>query len=243
MTVVNQQANVFYELRFRNQFLESKGAAFQDLFVALMSKAHPGDFFPCRPWGNVGDRKNDGYLKSERTLFQVYAPNKMRMAAAVAKIRTDFTEALPYWRGYFDTWVFVHNSDGGLSPGVIVQLLELEKQNAPISVVHWGFEELLARFRRLSPEALRALYGSPPPGTDEKPSAARSKLKLAKELTRDGKGSEAFEAMTEALAIARAEKDDEQEVEILVALALSRRQAALLQGGGVKGWQFRVERC
>jgi hypothetical protein len=58
---MDQQGSAFYELRFRNQFLESKAMAFQNLFVAVMSKAHLADFMPCRPWGNVGDQKNDGY--------------------------------------------------------------------------------------------------------------------------------------------------------------------------------------
>ena len=119
LPIMDKQTKTFYELRFRNQFLESKATAFQDLFTALMSKAHPGDFIPCRPWGNIGDRKNDGYLKSERMLFQVYAPNELKAADAVAKIERDFAEALPHWRDYFDTWVFVHNAHGGLPPGVI----------------------------------------------------------------------------------------------------------------------------
>ena len=36
----------------------------------------------CRPWGDRGDRKNDGFLKSERRL-QVYAPNEMSEAKAI----------------------------------------------------------------------------------------------------------------------------------------------------------------
>ncbi|HEX3553588.1 MAG TPA: hypothetical protein VIA62_10205 [Thermoanaerobaculia bacterium] len=162
---MDEQTKTFYELRFRNHFLESKAAAFQDLFVAIMSKAHPGDFIPCRPWGNIGDRKNDGYLKSERTLFQVYAPNEMKAADTVAKIERDFAEALPHWRDYFDTWVFVHNSHGGLPPGVIAKLLEIEQAHTPIVITHWGFDELILRFQRLSVEALRSLYGSPPSGS------------------------------------------------------------------------------
>ncbi len=55
-----QQLN--YEKDFRIAFLESKGDGFQRLFEKLMMKAHPNDFMACRPWGNVGDRKNDGYL-------------------------------------------------------------------------------------------------------------------------------------------------------------------------------------
>jgi tetratricopeptide (TPR) repeat protein len=218
---MDQQASALYELRFRAQFLESKAAAFQDLFVAVMSKAHPGDFMPCRPWGSVGDRKNDGYLKSERTLFQVYAPNELRMAETVSKVVADFTEALPHWRDYFNTWVFVHNAHGGLPPDVVAKLLELERLHTPIRVLHWGYDELLLRFRLLSPEALQSLYGYVPPSVEtKKPNEIRSKLKLAQELARGGKHSDAVREMTEALAIARAVEDEEEEVEVLVALAI-----------------------
>ena len=162
LIAMDESTEVFYELRFKTQFLEAKGAAFQDLFVAIMSKAHPSDFMPCRPWGAVGDRKNDGYLKSERRLFQVYAHNELKVSQTIAKIREDFTEALPHWRDHFGTWVFVHNTTGGLPPDVIATLLDLEKYHGQIKVEHWGFEELLLRFRKLSPDALRSLYGSPP---------------------------------------------------------------------------------
>ena len=218
---MDEQASTFYELRFKAQFLESKAAAFQSLFVAIMSKAYPEDFIPCRPWGKVGDRKNDGYLKSERTLFQVYAPNEMRVADTIKKIETDFSKALPYWRTYFDMWVFVHNAHEGLPPDVIAKLLELERQHAPITVTHWGFDELLLRFKMLSSDALRSLYGSPPRGTEEKSkSAARAKLYLAQDLVRSGKQSEAIGEMKEGLALARAVGNEEEEAEILVALTI-----------------------
>ncbi len=217
---MDDQARTFYELRFRAQFLELKATAFQDLFVAIMSKAHPEDFIPCRPWGNIGDRKNDGYLRSERTLFQVYAPNEMRGAETVNKVEKDFAGALPYWQRYFDTWVFVHNACHGLPPNVIAKLLELEENHPPITVIQWGFDELVLHFRLLSAEALCLLYGSPPGGEAKESSEARRKAKLAQELLRDGKHSEAIREMTEELAIARALNDEEKEAEILVGLSL-----------------------
>lgn len=110
-----QQLN--YEKDFRIAFLESKGDAFQRLFEKLMSKAHPNDFMACRPWGNVGDRKNDGYLPSARILFQIYAPNEMSAAEATKKIDEDFEGAKEHWEKYFDEWNFVHNApDGRLGP-------------------------------------------------------------------------------------------------------------------------------
>ena len=82
-----------YEKDFRIDFLEARGDAFQRLFERVMSLAYPRDFLACRPWGKVGDRKNDGYLPSQRTLFQSYAPNEMTAADAVKKITEDFDGA------------------------------------------------------------------------------------------------------------------------------------------------------
>lgn len=61
----------------------------------------------------------------------------------------------------------------------------------------------------------------PPPLDAKKPSEIRRKLKLAQELTREGKSSDGIKEMKEALAIARADGEQEEEVEILLALALS----------------------
>ena len=81
-----------------------------------MGLAYKADFMACRPWGNRGDRKNDGFLKSERRLFQVYAPNEMTEAKAIAKIQEDFEGAKAYWGKHFDKWVFAHNAVKAFRP-------------------------------------------------------------------------------------------------------------------------------
>lgn len=106
----------YYEQKFENNFLRCKGVEFQAFFVRLMGLAYKADFMACRPWGNQGDRKNDGFLKSERRLFQVYAPNEMAATEAKAKINEDFIEARKYWDSHFDKWTFVHNASDGLPP-------------------------------------------------------------------------------------------------------------------------------
>ena len=63
-------------MAFRCRYLGSRAEQFQDLFADIHG-SHDEDFIRTRPWGNRGDRKNDGYLRSERTLFQVYGPNEM----------------------------------------------------------------------------------------------------------------------------------------------------------------------
>ena len=89
-------SRAYYEVVLENRFLKKKGNEFQDFFSEIMEKCHPGDFQRVRPWGKSGDKKNDGFLKSERRLFQVYAPNDMTEAAARKKITEDFAGAVKH---------------------------------------------------------------------------------------------------------------------------------------------------
>lgn len=153
-----QQLN--YEKDFRIAFLESKGDGFQRLFEKLMSKAHPNDFTACRPWGSVGDRKNDGYLPSARILFQSYAPNEISATEATKKINEDFAGAKAHWEEYFDEWIFVHNApDGRLGPHIIKALAELRQANPKIRIGHFGYEEMLTKFRQLRLRDLESWFG------------------------------------------------------------------------------------
>lgn len=151
----------FYELSFRVAFLEKRADEFQDFFSSIMEKSYPADFVRVKPWGNVGDRKNDGYLRSHRILFQCFAPNEMKAADCIAKIDEDFCGALPYWKEHFDTWVFVHNARDGLGPDVTKKLLDLNA-HPNVSVTHWGFEELRKQVFLLSEDDLASLFGPAP---------------------------------------------------------------------------------
>ena len=160
----------YYELAFRTMYLEKTGFEFQGFFADVMSKCHPDDFIPTRPWGSRGDRKNDGYLRSERTLFQVYAPEELNEERkALNKIEEDFFGALPHWREFFDLWVFVHNARPrhGLPAPIEQKLLTLEAAQSNFRVRQWGFEELRQRaFGRLHELDLAALLGPAPSRAD-----------------------------------------------------------------------------
>lgn len=154
--------DAYYELRFENAFLRAKGDEFQTFFERLMGLAYKADFMACRPWGNQGDQKNDGFLKSKRQLFQVYAPNEMEASKAVAKIKEDFEGAKVHWAKHFDKWTFVHNATDGLPPHIQRLLLDFEKKNAGITLESWGLEELRKVFRRISQEDCASWFGSAP---------------------------------------------------------------------------------
>lgn len=151
--------DAYYEHKFEIEFLRAKGDAFQSLFERLMGLAYKADFMACRPWGRQGDRKNDGFLKSERRLFQVYAPNEMDAASANRKIAADFDGAKQHWRKHFDKWVFVHNATDGLPPHVQQLLLDLEEANTGIRLEPWCLEELRQVFRGLSADDKASWFG------------------------------------------------------------------------------------
>lgn len=152
----------YYMQRFEILFLRAKGNEFQTLFERLMGLAYKADFMACRPWGKIGDRKNDGFLKSERRLFQVYAPNEMTAKEAIAKISEDFEGAKLHWGTHFDKWVFVHNASDGLPPHVQTLLLNFEKANSGITLEPWSLEEFRLIFRKLTTDDLVPWLGAAP---------------------------------------------------------------------------------
>ncbi len=157
---MNRIQQLSYEKDFYLAFVSAKGDEFQRLFEKLMQKAHQNDFMACCPWGNLGDRKNDGYLSSTRTLFQCYAPNEIEAKKTIKKIHEDFQGALKYWKEDFDEWAFVHNAPNGrLAPTIIKTLLELRQQNPGLKISHYGYEEMLTRFRQLSLQDLESWFG------------------------------------------------------------------------------------
>lgn len=157
----------YLELRFRER-CRDVGESFQDFFSTLMELRYPkGDFIRVRPWGDVGDRKNDGYLSSKRYLFQCFGPRSMSpLKKCLAKVKEDFAGALPYWKKYFDTWVFVHNGIDGIAPDLAELLLQLSAKHKPLNALPWGFTDLHSEFAQLSERDMETLVG-PVPGIKE----------------------------------------------------------------------------
>lgn len=87
-------------LMLRNKILSAEGSAFESLFSEIMAKHNP-NFEQVKPYGNVGDRKNDGFDKTTGEYYQVFAPENLEkektIADAVKKLDEDFKGLYDYW--------------------------------------------------------------------------------------------------------------------------------------------------
>lgn len=149
-----------WEVVFQLACLKRRGDEFQDLFTQIMERRDAG-FQRVRPWGNQGDRKNDGWSPARRMLFQCYAPSTLTAAKLEAKLVDDYEGAIEYWRPYFDTWVFVHNDQDGMGPAVSRRIAELDSRSEHITCVAWGIPELREEFACLHDADRRAILGPP----------------------------------------------------------------------------------
>ncbi|SNB85091.1 hypothetical protein SAMN02745831_02440 [Streptomyces sp. PgraA7] len=160
---VNDRIVALYEMAFRDRYQESFEDEFQEFFSEIMEKVYPdGDFVRVRPWGQVGDRKNDGYLISQRTVFAVYAPRKPTASGTRKKVETDFAECLPHWNEYLDRWIFVHNDREGLGPDALKVILEINSKQGSDVARPWGREALRSRVMDLSMTDLKSLFPNVP---------------------------------------------------------------------------------
>ncbi len=97
---MNPEEKALARLKFQICVYRSDGQAFEDLFVAVMNRAHKG-FKAVKPQGRHGDRKNDGYIPDLGIYYQVFAPENIEKKASAAhackKVVEDFSGLKEYW--------------------------------------------------------------------------------------------------------------------------------------------------
>lgn len=147
-----------WEIKFRLACAERRGEAYQDLFAQIMERRDPA-FQRIRPWGNAGDRKNDGWSPARRMLFQCYAPSTLSASDLASKLSEDYAGAIDYWEEYFDSWVFVHDDLTGMAPIVAKKIAELDKKSMHVSCTAWGQPELREEFAGLHDADRAAILG------------------------------------------------------------------------------------
>ncbi|MGD9638724.1 MAG: ABC-three component system protein [Alphaproteobacteria bacterium] len=111
---------------FQNKIYESDGSEFEKIFTKIMNY-RDSDFQQLKPWGNIGDRKNDGCNTKTATYYQVYAPEDITKSypEAINKLETDFDGLKKYWSPIENFFFVVNdkykgvNADGLIKIGII----------------------------------------------------------------------------------------------------------------------------
>lgn len=142
---------------------EADGDAFQRLFEKVMQQVEP-TFVRVRPYGNIGDRKNDGMLLDDEAgvVYQVYSPDELKQSETKKKIEEDLAGAAKHWseKG-LRKWVFVYNVRRGLPPDIPAVLVDQAKLYPELELDHMPSDALWEHLRGLSLQKRSEILGAP----------------------------------------------------------------------------------
>lgn len=162
----SQDERLIFKLMLEARLLRSNGAAYESLFVDVMTASEPG-FRAVKPQGNIGDRKNDGWVKDAGKYWQVYAPEDPsdKESKATAKLNEDFAGLYAYWNAISPIREFyfaVNDKGNGCYPTTEAALATIQKAYALQKAEPFGMKCLMDRFLGLSREQMIGIIGLPP---------------------------------------------------------------------------------
>ena len=113
---MNVQERTIARHLFQNKIFRADGQIFEDIFSAIMNYAET-DFQQIKPWGNIGDRKNDGYIETKGIFYQVYAPEDIRKSYTnvVGKLKKDFDGLKAQWSPVNEFYFVVNDKYKGVN--------------------------------------------------------------------------------------------------------------------------------
>ncbi|WP_353570772.1 ABC-three component system protein [Candidatus Albibeggiatoa sp. nov. BB20] len=166
---MNREEKYIARLMFENKVLKANGQVFENLFTEMMTYSRP-EFVQIKPYGNIGDRGNDGYERSFGRYFQIYAPEnptyKNTIAKAVDKLTEDFEEKLlPHWGKFCELkeFHFVFNDKRTGSNFNIEEALTNLAEKHNIQAKAFLYRDLEDEFFKLTDEQIEAVVGFLPP--------------------------------------------------------------------------------
>lgn len=127
---MNSDERYLITILFKNKIYKSNGKEFEDLFTTLMEYTEDG-FRKIKPWGNIGDRKNDGYIPSKGEFYQVYAPEDIDKSyyTLLSKINEDFHGLLNQWNNVKTYYFVLNDKYNGVHPDASKTLDEIKKNH------------------------------------------------------------------------------------------------------------------
>lgn len=115
---------------FKLQIHKANGQAFEDIFTAIMGYTET-DFQQIKPWGRIGDRKNDGYIQSKGIFFQVFSPEEITKSYVnvVEKLNTDFKGLSERWSPVNEFYFVVNDKYQGVNADCEQAIQAIKRQH------------------------------------------------------------------------------------------------------------------
>ena len=151
---------------FALQVYKRDGQSYEDFFTEIM-RYHDPAFRAVKPQGPIGDRKNDGFIDTTGTYFQVYAPedSSHKQTETIEKIVTDFAglkknwdKALPINEYYF----VLNDRYKGAYPTVHAELLKIKNDHKLTTCKTFLAHQLEDIFMQLPHDKIEAVLGKVP---------------------------------------------------------------------------------
>lgn len=113
---------------FQLQIHEADGQKFEDIFTKIMNYSEP-DFQQIKAWGNIGDGKCDGRIKSKGIYFQVFAPEDIRKSYVnvIKKLEKDFDGLIKEWSPVNEFYFVVNDRYDGVNKDCDKKIQEIKE--------------------------------------------------------------------------------------------------------------------
>lgn len=162
---MNTSEKYIARIMFQIQVHTSDGQLYENLFSKIMTK-HNSNFRMIKPYGNIGDRKNDGFDKKRGIYYQVYAPENLgknrTINDAISKLREDFTGLKKYWDDLCkikEFYYVVNDKYKGLPPQVEQEILLLSSEHSDVNCDSFCSHNLESIFMGLPQEDIIDVIG------------------------------------------------------------------------------------
>lgn len=119
---------------FQNKIHKANGQKFEDMFTAILNYAE-SDFQQIKPWGCIGDRKCDGYIRSKGIFYQVFAPEEIGKSyvSVVTKIEKDFNGLVSQWNPVNEFYFVINDKYLGVNADCEQKLQKVKSDNNLLS--------------------------------------------------------------------------------------------------------------
>ena len=161
--MLSREEKYISRIILKNKFLEANGQAFEDIFTSIMNYSEQ-DFRSIKPWGNIGDRKNDGYIPSKGVFYQVFAPEDIRKSYpdVISKIKRDFAGLKSQWNPINEFYFVVNDKFLGVNADSEQEMQEIVKSNSLTSGGFQTAKDLENKLFLLDDDQIESIIGSIP---------------------------------------------------------------------------------